>query len=45
MAAVGVHVERTVRFLAIGTPWKYTIAEVEVRAGHGMIEVAKNTLF
>ena len=35
MAAVGVHVELTVRFLTIGTPWKHTTAEVEVRAGHG----------
>jgi hypothetical protein len=35
MAAVGVHVERTVRFLTIGTPCKHTTAEVEVRASHG----------
>ena len=31
MAAVGVHVELTVRFLTIGTPGKHTTAEVEVR--------------
>jgi len=35
MAHVGVHVELTVRFLTIGTPWKHTTAEVEVRACHG----------
>ena len=34
MAAVGVHVELTVRFLTIGKPWKHTTIEVEVRAGH-----------
>ena len=35
MAAVGVHVELTVRFWTIGKPWKHTTDEVEVRAGHG----------
>ena len=35
MAHVGVHVERPVRFLTSGTPWKHTTDEVEVRAGHG----------
>ena len=35
MAAVGVHVERPVRFCTCGTALKHTTDEVEVRAGHG----------
>jgi hypothetical protein len=35
MAAVGVHVELTVRFCTCGTALKHTTDEVEMRAGHG----------
>ena len=35
MAAVGVHVELTVRFLAFDKTWKHTKVEVEVSVCHG----------